>query len=98
MSQQQVIWKFPFKLAGRTEVLMPDGAKLLHVAQSNELGRGGDLCVWAQVWPDFPKVRRVLRVFGTGQLGVPSRPDARYVGTVHIDGFVWHVFDEGELR
>lgn len=95
-NNRQVIWKFPFKLTDVTLVSMPQNAKLLHVAQSNNLIEG-DLMVWALVWPELPKKLRRLRVYGTGQRCEPAEGRENYVGTVHLGAFLWHVFDGGEV-
>jgi hypothetical protein len=90
----QTIWKFPFKIGDVVMLRMPKGATLLHVGQSNETM--SDLCVWARVTPAAPLVVRRLRVYGTGHDLAPSSGHDRYVGTVELGVFVWHVFDDGE--
>jgi hypothetical protein len=89
------IWKFPFKLADAVVLSMPRGAQLLHVGPSNEPGKG-DLCVWARVVPGNPRVTRHLRVYGTRHTLAPSSGADRYIGTVELGIFVWHVYDDGE--
>lgn len=91
------IWKF--KVDPEKPVEMPAGARLLSVAF-----QGDDLCVWAEVDPDAPKVQRRFTVVGTGH-DLPSAP-GEFVGTAHTDGIagifgfgalVFHVYDQGEV-
>jgi hypothetical protein len=72
---------------------MPSGARILHVAQSNE-PTTSDLCIWALVDPEAPTAARTICIYGTGH---PCGEEA-HIGTVEIGPFVWHVFDAGEER
>jgi hypothetical protein len=47
--------------------------------------------LWAEVNPTAPMVERFFTVCGTG-FDVP--PEAEYVGTVFMDPFVWHVYED----
>lgn len=76
------VWKFPLDPSGW--VVMPKGAKPLHVAVQD-----GAAFVWAEVWPTNRMVRRHLPVYGTGHT-IDGWPD--YLGTFHLDGLVFHVF------
>lgn len=82
------VWKFPLK-HGTTELTMPDGSTVLHVHEQD-----GGPCLWAQVNPNLPKVKRTFEVVGTGW----DIPDGKgrfsiYKGTCHINGYVWHVYE-----
>lgn len=86
------IWKFPLALTDRQDVVMPRGARVLSVAEQH-----GKLCLWALVNPDADRVKRALRIAGTGH---PCDARAAHlVGTVLCAGgsLVWHVFDYGEI-
>ena len=80
-------WKFI--LQPKTTVEIPDGAKILHIAQQREY-----LCMWALVDPEQPKVKRTFIVYGTGH-DMPDDP-GEFVGTALMDGgsLVFHVFEE----
>lgn len=95
-NERQVIWKFPFRAVDVALVEMPQSAKLLHVAESNDLAHG-DLCVWALVYPELPKKVRRIRIYGTGQPCELAEQHENYVGTVAMGMFIWHVFDGGEV-
>lgn len=81
----QVIWKFPMTLSAHQIVEMPDGAQTLHVAEQY-----GKITLWALASPDMEKRQYIFYVVGTGH-AVPAEA-GRYLGTAHVDGFVWHVF------
>lgn len=73
-------------------VVMPRGAKLLHVGEQNRR-----LMLWALVDRDAPASRRHVIVIPTGQV-VELPKQAEHVGTVaNFHGWlVFHVFDLGE--
>lgn len=69
---------------------MPHGAKPLHVAAQN-----GGVHLWALVHADNPVRpldRRAFLTLGTGHLEDPAAI-GDYIGTAHLDGLVWHVFE-----
>lgn len=80
----KTIYKYPLKITGRQTVSMPAGAVLLTV-QSQD----GHPCLWAEVEQSRPKEDAPIKMCGTGH----PAPDGEYIGTVQIDGFVWHYFD-----
>lgn len=82
------IWKFPIQVHDEQEVVMPEGAQLLHVAMQQ-----GQPCVWAQVNPDAAPTPRKIRVFGTGH-DMPDDP-GQYLGTFPMmEGrLIFHVYD-----
>jgi len=86
---RRVIYKYeiPSEDVG---IVMPKGGEVLHVGE-----QGGRPHAWVLVDPqDAPLVSRKLTIVGTSQLV----PDAPYVGTFFNGQFVWHVFDEGEVK
>ena len=79
---------------------MPAGAKLIHVGADNN----GRLRLWAMADPSEPTARRGVAVVDDDgnafKLDQPFNhaPLAAYVGTAVLPtGFVYHVFDLGEL-
>jgi hypothetical protein len=83
----QTIWKFPLPIRDMVSLTMPVGAKVLSVAEQH-----GDLCLWAVVDDTAPRMERIFYVFGTGNpiVGVGT---SRFVGTVLMAPFVWHIFE-----
>lgn len=80
------IWKYEFHLRdGQQCVRVPEGAELHHVHAQK-----GMVCLWAEVNPHAKTVERLFVVHGTGH---PIESGDRYVGTAHINGFVWHLFE-----
>lgn len=87
MSDPNTIYKFPLSIVGRQVVEMPVGAEVL-CAQV----QAGELCLWATVHAEVEVEPRAFWVIGTGNV-LPDRL-GRYVGTVLMPPFVWHVFEE----
>jgi hypothetical protein len=80
------IWKFPIPIRDDISIIMPVGARVLHVGC--QLGHP---CMWATVDPDAPPAARNFRVLGTGHR---FRGDERqHVGTFQQGTFVWHLFE-----
>lgn len=86
----KAIWKFVFIL-DTTDISMPRGAKFLHVSL-----QAGEPCLWAIVDPQADKVRRLIRVRGTGY-EIPDGDSELHIGTFQQGPYVWHVFDRGEI-
>lgn len=90
----ETVFKFPLPNPGsdRPWVAMQRGAEPLHVAAQDGIGY-----LWCRVEPAEPMVRRYVGVYGTGW-PIDGRP--LYLGTLHIDWTVWHVFfgDEAPLE
>ena len=83
------IWKFPLLVTQLQAVIMPEGAEILSVGSKAE-----NLVLWAKVDPAKDKCVRSIEVFGTGQ-PIPSDMgvDRKFIGTVVMDYYVWHVFE-----
>ena len=76
------------------EVFTPDGAELLSVHNQN-----GFLCLWAVVDPSNKKRPRLIEIIGTGIPIVDLTGLRRkFIGTVLSDAFVWHVFEQVEVK
>lgn len=80
------IYKYPLELTDRQEIEMPSGAQMLSVQF-----QGGLLCLWALVHKDRSKATVVVRIFGTRN-PAEDADSVEYVGTVQLNGLVWHVF------
>jgi len=83
---QKIVWKFVLDL--QAELEMPVGAQILSVRE-----QGQDVCLWALVDPDAPKMKRGFLMFGTGY-PIPDMP-LQFLGTAHLHGgaLVCHVFE-----
>lgn len=82
----QTVWKYQLGHNERTEVEMPGGAKVIEVAM-----QGGHFTLWAVVAPAMTPQKRVFYIAGTGH-PIPDQAHT-HLGTVHVDGFVFHVFE-----
>jgi hypothetical protein len=83
------VWKYPLAWSADTQqVPMPLHAAVVHVALQDDVPT-----VWAEVQAQRPGMLakiRLFRIVGTGG-EVPDRFE--YRGTVHHDGFVFHVYE-----
>lgn len=68
---------------------LPKGAVILSTAF-----QGATLCLWA-MHNGGPFVHRRMVILATGEQHASD--NAAFVGTVHKDGFVFHIFDRGEV-
>lgn len=81
------VYKYSIGLGGDT--LMPAGAKVIHVHAQDD-----DVCLWAIVDTAAPDELRRFDIIGTGHQ-LPANRVGRWehIGTAHVRGFVWHVFE-----
>lgn len=82
---KQTIWKYPFQIDDEFEIEMPEGAQVL-TAQV----QGSTPCLWVLVNPEAPKTKRKFFVYGTGHEIIEE--GIAYIGSIQMNGFVWHVF------
>jgi hypothetical protein len=82
----KTIWKFQLRLTDLQIVSMPKGAEILTVQVQH-----GIITMWAKVNTDAELVRVPIQIVGTGN---PYQSVGKYIGTVQLDGFVWHLFQE----
>lgn len=83
-----VVYKYPLGRGGLTQILMPKGAYAAHVALQ---GPGLDPMIWAIVEPAKECEERTFMILATGQ-EIPEGLN-RYIGSIHPDPFVFHVFE-----
>ena len=86
------IYKYPLELVDFQTVELPVGAKVLYTEVQNE-----QICLWALINPESPKIDRNVRIFGTGHDVPDTITERQYYGTVLMQNgqFVWHIFIEG---
>lgn len=86
-----VIYKYAL-LLGRSSTLLPDGAKVLKVAE--QFPTDQHLSLWALVDLEAPVGPRIFVVYGTGH-PVDSTEKLQHIDTVLSCGgtYVWHVFE-----
>lgn len=99
----RTVWKYELVAQDEQAVVMPMGARLLHVAgqkieKYEGYGRGIVVAVvptlWAEADPTHSPVERWIALVGTGN-PTPLAAEAIYVGTALCGSFVWHVYDLG---
>lgn len=85
----QTIYKYPLEIRDVQIIEMPPRAKLLSVQCQNKT-----LCLWALVDNSHvTKSPRTIEIRGTGHSC--EGLEGKYIGTVQIGNYVWHVFDGG---
>lgn len=85
----QRIYKYMLEITGQQEIVMPRNVRALSVGVQQ-----GDLCLWALVDIDLPSVPTKFRIVCTGHPFDDAKGTCRFVGTVQIGRFVWHVFHD----
>lgn len=93
--RKMFIGKFIIPVEDYATIIIPAGAKLLHVAEQH-----GELCLWALIDLTVPVVKRLFRVAGTGHPITGLEASWPFVGTGLLMGgkLVFHVFDGGEVE
>lgn len=86
------VWKFPLEIADSQTVTMPRASSIISAQAQGDVPT-----LWALVIPDAPKVKRLIRIIGTGHEFWAGEP-IKFIGTVQTHGgkLVWHIFDGGE--
>ena len=89
----KTIYKYPLELTDVQTLEVPFGAKVL----STEL-QGHQICVWAIVdlttVEPGPTENLTIRIVGTGNPLPEKCIESKFLGTVTMPPFVWHVFLE----
>lgn len=85
----RTVWKFPLEVIDSQELDLPQGTEPLAVQW-----QGSHLCLWAIVDPDAPKVRRTVRIYGTGHRAPDDLSAAAHIGTFQMSGgaLIFHAF------
>ena len=92
MSDVRTIWKFTVPVTDVVTVSMPRNARVLPFIQPAGLGA---LNLWAEVYPDAPKVIRRFLVVGTGN-PIPDVYPNHWLASVVDPPFVWHVYEASD--
>ena len=80
------IYEYELALQDEQDVAMPVGARVLSVQAQD-----GRVVLWAKVDETTHYELRRFRLYGTGVL-LPETP-GKYVGTVQLGAYVFHVFE-----
>lgn len=82
------VWKYPLKLEVEQTIDVPLGATALCVQLQDRTP-----CLWVAVDPESKKAPRQIILVGTGMGELTE--NTHYLGTVQLDGYVWHYFEVG---
>jgi hypothetical protein len=90
------VYKYPLDLRSGPQIIaMPYGAKIVHV-HDQVLGGEPHPVMWAEVSTTAPLVSRQFFVLATGHDDVPM--GATYIGTIHVEWTVWHIYEGGRFE
>jgi hypothetical protein len=87
LNHMKTIYKYQLQL-GDQRILLPENAQVLSTGVQNN-----KILIWVLVDTDNTIVPRLISVVGTGW-EVPDMFRRRFIGTLQIENFVWHVFEE----
>jgi len=82
------IFKYVLSLSESQFVSMPIDSQILSVGVQNR-----EIVIWAKVDPSMLTAAKHFLIYGTGW-DLDNLDAYKYLGTVQIDRFVWHVFVE----
>jgi len=85
-SEEVRIWKFQLEVKDFNRVKMPEKAQILSVAIQYDT-----ICIWAVCPVASETFTRTFQLIGTGH--PIHKAERRYIGTVVVGAFVWHVFE-----
>lgn len=83
----KTIWKYPLQVTDLQTLEIPQGAQILSAQIQS-----GQLTLWALVDTSNPCEKVKIEVVGTGNPIDDSFSDRKYISTVQMGPFVWHVF------
>lgn len=84
----RTIWKFPLEITREQVIDLPKDAYILSVQAQD-----GVPTIWAKVDPSADVVPTTIVLRGTGQPFDAADDEDYHIGTVQIDGDVWHAFE-----
>lgn len=84
------ILKYPLSSDPHQVLMIPKGAEILCCQVQD-----GVICLWAKSCMANSYAYRKISIYGTGW-SMSDDFEKKYIGTVQLNGYVWHVFDGGE--
>lgn len=80
----RTIWKYDVPITDKLEIRMPIGWRFVAVG----LDPRNRPCMWVEVDTEATSIKHQFSVVGTGH---PIHEDARVLGSIRQDPFMWHV-------
>lgn len=71
---------------------LPQNFKILHLDKQD-----GVPCIWYECESDMPQAKLDIYCVGTGWC-MDGYPPMEYIGTIQLDGLVWHYYRSVVLR
>jgi hypothetical protein len=85
------VFKYEMPITEEFEIEMPQWAVVLSFQVQN-----GKPCIWVFVDEDTPLTKFKFCLYGTGEI-INLGHLVSHVGTIQLDGFVWHLFIDQRL-
>jgi len=82
----RTIFKQRLDVCDQQTIELPQDFRILHLGIQR-----GESCIWYECDTDKPLRRLDIYCFGTGYR-MDDLPPMEHIGTVLIDGFVWHYY------
>ena len=82
----RTIFKQKLDICDFQTIEIPQDFNILHIGKQN-----GVPCIWYECESDINTVHLDIYCFGTGYR-MDNLPSLAYIGTVQIDGYVWHYY------
>ena len=86
------IFKTKLDICDFQTIELPQNYKILHIDKQE-----GCPCIWYECDSELPIVKLDIYCVGTGYR-MDDLPPMKYIGTVLIDGFVWHYYHSLVLK
>jgi hypothetical protein len=87
----KTVWKYPLEVLDEQTIEIPDIHQILHIAEQH-----GEPTLWFLVDPGAPKIKKRIRIYGTGHT-IVNDYQMTFLGSVLMSrgDLVWHIFDMG---
>lgn len=86
----QVVYKYKLEFGHPTRITVPVGAKVRHFGMQGEFPTR-ELYVWIEISKGVSETTTLeFNIYGTGL----EFSSGLYVGTIQVDGFVWHLYQK----
>lgn len=82
----RTIFKTKLDICEFQTIELPQNFNILHLDKQD-----GVPCIWYECDSDMPIVKLDIYCVGTGYR-MDGLPPMKYIGTVQIDGYVWHYY------
>jgi hypothetical protein len=83
-----VIYKITLELTTYQDINLEYDAEILAIQPQDD-----DIVLWYKCTEGLHTIRRTIEIIGTGRTF--EKANRKYLSTVQMSGFVWHIFERG---